>query len=793
MTAAAVQARPPAADLTFHRWMGWAVGLGAFALYTATCCPTVHWGDSGELIVAGVVLGIAHPPGHPLFSMLGHLFSWLPLATPAWRVNWMSAVFGAVAVGLTYELAAETLRRLGAPPRRAAGCAAAAAALFAVTSGLWGGSTVAETTALHAAFTAGVVWLVWRIAWTRPTGATLTQALGAAAVLYGFSATNHVAGIFFLPAFAVLLVARCGREVLHPRNVCVMVACVLAGLSLYGFLPLRSLQNPPLDWANPETAKNFWWVITARQYQAYMTQSPAGFVAASQALGQRGVLIAQEWTGVGAVLVIAGVLSLGRRVPAFAAFVLLAVAPLIVLGLSSAFILAYVVPGMVLLAVALAVGFERVVGATPVLPAPVAAALAAALVAWSGVQHAGASARQTDRTADAYGRTLLAELPANAVLFSTNQPMLFVSWFLQLTEGYRTDVSVVDPRWLVDATPLTEQVRQAHPDLRALTRDELEGYRQAWGAETLSHDVVIAAVMAANRGPRPIYTGVFDHATEMRRHLAPRGGLLELRDAPGPYLDAATVGRSQAYWLDWEARLAADADLRRPELQEMIAHEVNNQGLFFESLDRDDLARWNYRTAARLAPHVAEPHLNRGRLAADTEDWAGAEVAYRTATTLQPENSRAHYYLGTALEGLDRFADAYRAYLLAMTWDPNDGDALRRAGLLLLRAGDVAQAESLLAWALNANPDDAASAQGLVRVAFARNELPAAGEALQRAQALDPDSVHALLLTAEYGARTGQTTARQALDEAFRIDPAYAAEATVDAPWAQPLLEPVGP
>ena len=89
--------------------------------------------------------------------------------------------------------------------------------------------------------------------------------MGAAAALYGFSATNHVAGIFFLPALAVLLVSRCGWDVLRPRNLAVMFGCVFAGLSLYAFLLLRSQQNPPLDWCNPETLSNLWWVMSAQK------------------------------------------------------------------------------------------------------------------------------------------------------------------------------------------------------------------------------------------------------------------------------------------------------------------------------------------------------------------------------------------------------------------------------------------------------------------------------------------------------------------------------------------------
>ena len=42
-----------------------------------------------EFVTAGVTHGITHPPGYPLYTLLGHLFTWLPIE-PATAVNLMS-------------------------------------------------------------------------------------------------------------------------------------------------------------------------------------------------------------------------------------------------------------------------------------------------------------------------------------------------------------------------------------------------------------------------------------------------------------------------------------------------------------------------------------------------------------------------------------------------------------------------------------------------------------------------------------------------------------------------------
>src|SRR3954453_5907342 len=76
------------------------VFLVALLVYTWTLAPTVTLTDSGELIVAAYGLGVAHPPGFPLWVMLAHLASLVPVRSVAMRINSSSAVFAALACGM---------------------------------------------------------------------------------------------------------------------------------------------------------------------------------------------------------------------------------------------------------------------------------------------------------------------------------------------------------------------------------------------------------------------------------------------------------------------------------------------------------------------------------------------------------------------------------------------------------------------------------------------------------------------------------------------------------------------
>ena len=74
------------------------VFLVTLGVYILTLSPSVTLEDSGELITGAADFGVPHPPGYPLWTMSGFLFSHLvPFGGVAWRVNLESAVFGALA------------------------------------------------------------------------------------------------------------------------------------------------------------------------------------------------------------------------------------------------------------------------------------------------------------------------------------------------------------------------------------------------------------------------------------------------------------------------------------------------------------------------------------------------------------------------------------------------------------------------------------------------------------------------------------------------------------------------
>src|SRR5215207_6846704 len=95
-----------------QRWgaalLGGAVAIFVGILYIGTLAPTVlPYGtpdtlDSPMLQAEVSVLGIGHPTGYPTYMMLTHLFTYLPIGDPAYRVSLASAVYGTAAVLIVY-------------------------------------------------------------------------------------------------------------------------------------------------------------------------------------------------------------------------------------------------------------------------------------------------------------------------------------------------------------------------------------------------------------------------------------------------------------------------------------------------------------------------------------------------------------------------------------------------------------------------------------------------------------------------------------------------------------------
>ena len=419
-----------------------ALALAALALYATTLCPTVYWYDSAELAAAAALLGVPHPPGYPLYTLLGKLYVMLVPGEPAFAVNLMSAVHGAVCVGLVFVLQ----RRLGAA-RIPASCGAV---FFGTGPSFWLNCSVAEV------YTTGLMlglgtWLVLLRALNTRSPRLLLVAAGLGGL--GFAAHMFVATLGL--GYVLLLwhaVQSCeARTRARVRWLALSALCTLAGASLYLYLPLRLSMNPQLRFMEVNTLGSFLWMVSGGAYKSWFLTDYDRLARAFGVLG----LLAEQLSDLGLLLALLGMLWLLVKQRAVGLALLLGA------GGNLWFFFAYNVhdvevfflPTVALLALGIgpaltAVGvalsgkaLTRGLGQVTLLIFAAYAALRATLVQRE-VDHS------RDRAAEHYGQQLVSTLPPDAVVLNFAVPAEWkyhavFAYYFQKVLGQRPDVQVV--------------------------------------------------------------------------------------------------------------------------------------------------------------------------------------------------------------------------------------------------------------------------------------------------------------------------------------------------------------
>lgn len=282
------------------------IAVVTFGVYLATLAPDLYSLDSPELTTAAYRLGIAHPPGYPLYTLAGWLFSHaFPIGTVAFRLNVLSALFGSLAAVLVYVTALRLTHRTAV--------AAAGALALAFSYYFWLDALAAEIYTLDAALFAGLLLaaLAWR---DRPTAARAALV----GLLFGLSLATRTTSALYAPALALFAWTSGERSA---RSWLAAGGGVLAGLSFYLYLPLRSAAGGAFgfgDYARDGTLRvadlatwaGFWDHITAAAFQGdAFAFGPMGM------LGETGVFVASlagAFLVVGLPLGIAGIVRAWR-------------------------------------------------------------------------------------------------------------------------------------------------------------------------------------------------------------------------------------------------------------------------------------------------------------------------------------------------------------------------------------------------------------------------------------------------------------------------------------------------
>ena len=242
------------------------VFLLLFAVYLTTLLPGLGGTeDTPKFQYIGAVLGTAHEPGYPLYTMLTHAWSWLPLGTLAYRINVFSAVWGGAACAFVFL----AMRSLRVHPL----VASAVACAMGLGRTFWQHSVFAEVYTMAAALTAATVLalLAWdatrRLRW-------LYAAVAAASLAFG----AHLIFAGSLPAIVLFVLAALRWRV--PWRVAALSALIVAaGLAQYGYVWVRTVQDATYLEARASGLRELAGVMRGKQFESISFHDTAAVVA----------------------------------------------------------------------------------------------------------------------------------------------------------------------------------------------------------------------------------------------------------------------------------------------------------------------------------------------------------------------------------------------------------------------------------------------------------------------------------------------------------------------------------
>lgn len=601
--------------MTRDRIVALAISALALALYAATLCPDLYWFDSAEFVNDAVLFDVPHPPGYPLYNLLAHLFTWLPFGTVAARVNLLSAVVSALAVGAFY-LASRAAR---VPEPLAAG----ASALLAVSQQMWELAVVAEVYGLEALLVATALALLARDDDGKPLAHARAWPL---ALVLGLALFHRPTTVVFLAAWVAMLWRRLER----PLAFLATMACgALPYLTTAWAFAFRSAVAPGMPWSLnyfdfPRTLETFVRVCTGTLYAGNLSRLSRGelFSEVTAYIALAREQFSAVVVGLAALTVVRLLRGSGPRAARW---------PAVLWAGNVAFFLFYnalekdtmYVPGFVALLLLAQLAVAELFASPPAVAGLACAALG--LAGFLGQVNLPAATRhdyhEVRRAVDATARLL----PPRAVFYLTDDLIIHPFLHVMVIEGRRRDVSVqiVDGFGPEVARGLTDRLGQGRSVFSTLFYPE-DVFRQVAQAHTLVPRGFLYEIV---KGPAPA----------LPRMGGPRGragGLTILGSGIFPGKRFRRSDQVQVV-VSWDLATARDPAVVFSLGRLTWVHRIGYQGRPRRGteLTEEYLLKvpWNAPAAGAaplamaVVPSIADALAGRALVAGNTRDWKERE------------------------------------------------------------------------------------------------------------------------------------------------------------------------
>lgn len=558
-------------------------GISAFlvllVVYSITLAPTMLHIDCGELAAAQYTLGISHPTGYPLFTILGYLFLKIPLFDrPIVQSNWLSGLWTAAGTGIFTHLIFRLLTfnpPVSAPKKKKEEkprplCLPAEAFWISLSSGLffgftltvWAQATSAEVYSLHILLLSLMLVSLFS-AWEKNT--RKSWVLASVVLALGFS--NHMTTLMVLPLAGFLYFQKNG---LAKTAFQALLLPALSGagvlLLMYGFLYYRAQAQPVLSWGNIHDWTTFERHLSGQQYRTWIM---AGSKVAARNLGKFLKAIPSEWALMGPVLMVLG-FSYGFRMVrgmAIALFIGMMVNILYVIQYDIKDLEPYFLLAMAAMAFFMAFGMKRMLDQWKLSRLAPGLLLFPALA--FGLNFSKSDQSKT-RFFEQYTQASLDSVEPNSLIFTQQWDFLITPYYyLRMAEGKYQNLMVLDKELMRRSWYLRGQAVILDKEIFSGAENELETFlallqpfeenkpHQANALEE-AYQNLMSRVLITQLKKRPVYLGMEYYRNEEVRIPAgytviPAGFFMKLipAEAEKNYIPAALIRFSPEIPANW--------------------------------------------------------------------------------------------------------------------------------------------------------------------------------------------------------------------------------------------------
>ncbi len=496
----------------FNKYYYVLTGFAAFIFYLLTIAPTVLQIDAGELAAVQCTLGIAHPTGYPLFTMLGHLFSLIPLPlTKIFQLNILAALYCTIAVSVfTYsakfildnfnsfqfnknlkvrskkkkdvrnkkEIEKAKTLELSEPIKQL--IAISGGLFLALSKSFWFQSTSVEVYSLHLLLITIIILVLLKAFVNADKEKNVSKYWMIFAVTLAFGFTNHMTTLLILPGTAYLYFTQNGFNKKSIKQIMFMLIIFFPILFLiYSYLPIRAAQNPDLNWGNPVDWERILRHISGKQYQVWLFSSTE---AAAKQLNYFISNLSDEFTFT-LLLILSGIVISFIEAKKLFIFLIITFFSTVLYSINydindidSYFLLAYI--SMAFFALFGIQKLFHIANQKKIKSVlPIIIVIIFLLIQFKN-NYAEVNQKQNYIYED-YTKSLLNSLPKNSIVFSYQWDYLISpSYYFQLVEHFRDDVTVIDKE-LLRRSWYYNQLQVNHPKIIEGIQPEITGFLDA--------------------------------------------------------------------------------------------------------------------------------------------------------------------------------------------------------------------------------------------------------------------------------------------------------------------------